>query len=185
VTFSITYDNPGLFTPNGQPKLVFNGDLIYLTFTRMPNTSGNVKLTITASDSGGYSASKEITLACSKPHRFHNTAAGGDRIGKDVSGSTTTAPDGFIVADDVLAVINYINAHGSGPIQLAEKSPPYIDVVANDALLIINWINGHPGQSEAEAAPANSQIANDLPGDLISLLASDIAVQALRRRRLQ
>ena len=38
------------------------------------------------------------------------------RNGLDVTGSTSTQPDGFIVAGDVLAVINYINAKGSGHI---------------------------------------------------------------------
>jgi hypothetical protein len=68
------------------------------------------------------------------------------------------APDGFIVANDVLAIINYINAKGSGPIPAsAPFGPAYPDVdaddqvVAQDVLDVINWINAHPGQSEGEA----------------------------------
>ena len=62
----------------------------------------------------------------------------------------------------MLAVINYVNARGSGPVNMAVNAPPYVDVdaddqvVANDALIIINWINAHPGQSEGEATATDT-----------------------------
>src|SRR5213080_1840216 len=37
--------------------------------------------------------------------------------------------DGFVVADDVITTINYINAHGSGPLPLANSfSQKFVDV---------------------------------------------------------
>jgi hypothetical protein len=187
LTISISTDNDGLFTPTGGPKFDLAGDL---TFTRMPNTSGLVTLTIVLTDSGGASASQQLTLNCIKPHKQHNSANSGGRNGRDVTGSTTTVPDGFIVAADVLAVINYINAHGSGPIVPAVNAPPYVDVdaddqvVANDALTIINWINAHPGQSEgpnADQPTSGTSVAE--AADLMSLLATDLVAAQVKRRR--
>jgi len=109
-----------------------------------------------------------------------------------VTGSTSAPPDGFIVANDVLAVINFINAKGSGKIpDTSPYGPPYCDVngddqvVAQDVLDIINYINANPGQNEAEATGARQFGSNNLSSELISLLAFDIAEQAVRRRRLQ
>jgi hypothetical protein len=65
--------------------------------------------------------------------------------------------DTFVVAADVLAVINYINANKSGLLPAVRPSnKSYVDVTgdksvaADDVITIINWINAHPGQSEAE-----------------------------------
>jgi murein DD-endopeptidase MepM/ murein hydrolase activator NlpD len=201
LTISIAANNDSLFTATGLPSIdLATGSL---SFTRMPNTFGLATLTITVTDSAGASDSQQLNLNCTKPHREHNSANSGDRNGKDVTGSTTPAPDGFIVAADVLAVINYINAHGSGPVQPAVNAPPYVDVdaddqiVANDALLIINWVNAHPGQSEAPddvvTAPTSmvssentdqSITAIAIPIDLMNLLAADSASAQLKRRRL-
>jgi hypothetical protein len=187
---SVTVDKPGLFTAG--PAVDASGTL---TYDPAPNVHDTATVTITIQDDGGTAAGSDTTIVqvpfeIVKPHRFFNAAETGARRGLDVTGSTSSAPDGFIVAGDVLAVINYINAHGSGDVQPAVSAPPYVDVDANDkvvafdALLIINWINSHPRQSEAEAAPASSTVANNLPSDLVSLLSLDIADQAARRRRL-
>jgi hypothetical protein len=67
--------------------------------------------------------------------------------------------DTFVSADDVLAVINYINAKGSGLLpDNAKNEKPYVDVdgdnnvVAADCLDVINYINaGRQLGGEAEA----------------------------------
>jgi len=113
------------------------------------------------------------------------------------------------VADDVLAIINFINAKGSGPIPAnAVTGTPFgfLDtekdnqIVAGDVLNVINFMNAHPGGSEAPAEPmprSQSEAAADLASvscqelsqtyalsDLLSLLAADIAAQADSRRRV-
>src|SRR5262249_52942126 len=98
--------------------------------------------------------------------------------------------------NDVLAIINYINAKGSGPIPAgAPIGPPYVDVdaddqvIAQDVLDVINWINAHPGQSEGEAAsapapqPVNVAASSSLD-NLVSLLAADISAAETKRRRV-
>jgi hypothetical protein len=189
LNFVVTNDNHSLFAV--QPQVGLDGTL---TYTPMPNAHGTANVTVTLHDNGGgtdTSAAVAFQIQITKTHRLHNAAEAGSRNGRDVTGSTTDQPDGFIVAGDVLAVINYINANGSGSIALSNKTaPPYPDVdgddqvVAEDALDIINYINAHPGQSEAEATAASQPDTNNLPSDLIALLALDIADQAVRRRRL-
>jgi hypothetical protein len=127
-----------------------------------------------------------------RPHRLFNSAETGSRRGLDVTGSKKPAPDGFIVAGDVVAIINYINARSSGKIPVnGPYGPPYVDVtgddqvVAGDVIEIINYINAHPGRREAEATAARQLESNTPPSDLITLLALDIAEQASRRRRLR
>ncbi len=208
ISFQVQNSNPGLF--DDQPKIDASGSL---TFRRKPNTFGPFILTITLSDGDGGMITEQGSFLATKPHKYHNSADAGSRTGRDVTGATSIQPDGFIVAADVLAVINYINAHGSGPIPASVPSgAPYVDVdaddvvVANDALMIINWISSHPLQSEGEA-PADSQFdalsADDTPAtskaarsasplamssnssvaDLVSLIAADIATVTAKRRR--
>src|SRR5204863_227068 len=102
--------------------------------------------------------------------------------------------DTFIVAADVLAVINYINANQSGLLPAVRPSfKAYVDITgdknaaADDVVTIINWINAHPGRSSEapdsftnvsdsvatnQQKPANSQSLDY--ADLLALLAIDI-----------
>src|SRR5262249_5097286 len=118
LSFSLTGNtHPEIFAV--QPSIDANGNL---TFTAKPNASGASAVTFTLSDGLGGSTSQTFNITVTKPHKFHNSAdtfASG-RNGRDTTGSTTSQPDGFIVAADVLAVINYINANGSGPVNLAK-----------------------------------------------------------------
>jgi len=121
-------------------------------------------VTVTLNDGLGGSTSQTFDITVTKPHKFHNAAdtVASGRNGRDTTGSSLPQPDGFIVAGDVLGVINYINAHGSGPVNNAVAAPPYVDVdaddqvTATDAIIIINWINAHPGQQEGEATAADT-----------------------------
>jgi hypothetical protein len=88
------------------------------------------------------------------------------------------------VAEDVIVVINYINAKGSGPIAPGTApGPPYVDVTgdnyvaADDVVTVINYINAHSGfvgQSEAGAGGSNDE--------LLMLLAMDVVVDGQRKR---
>jgi hypothetical protein len=200
LTFTLTSDNPNLFAV--QPQIDAHGNL---TYTPKPNTHGTANVTATLKDDAGgndTSPSHQFKIIITKTHRLHNAAETGSRIGLDVTGSTGIQPDGFIVANDVLAVINYINAKGSG--QIAANSadgPPYVDttaddvVAADDVLKIINYINAHPGQSEGESPIDGSSSATSTPAgasstagsstidNLFLLLATDIASTSVRRLR--
>lgn len=106
--------------------------------------------------------------------------------------------DTHIVADDVVAIINRINASGSGPVPLTAQQgiPAYYDadndaeVSASDVISIINHINARGHNSEAEASSsqyatsANMLSLNDAPplnDALLELLALDLSASPRRR----
>lgn len=163
-----------------------------LTFTPKPNSRGLAVITIVLVDDGGgddTSTSQTFTITINKLHRLFNSAETGPRRGLDVTGSTSSVPDGAIVAGDALAVINYINAKGSG--RIADDSPygpPYCDVngdnqvVPEDVLKIINYINANPSQAEGEFSASLTSPLNAASLDLFTLLAQDLAETVLRRR---
>lgn len=184
-SFSVTNDKNGLFFV--QPAISADGKL---TYTPQPNAHGTANVTVTLDDGGDgtHTSQQQFTIEIIKRHKLHNAAEAGSRNGRDVIGSTTVQPDGFIVAGDVLAVINYVNAKGSGDIPAnVPVGAPYCDVdaddqvVAQDVVAIINWINAHPGQSEAQSDSLNPSSSGT--SDILALIASDIAANQSRRRR--
>lgn len=192
VGFAISTDKLSLFT--SAPAVNANGTL---TYDPAPNVHDTATVTITIQDNGGTAnggIDKTVLtykIDITKPHRLFNAAESAPRRGLDVTGSTTIAPDGFIVAGDVLAVINYINAKGSGKIpDDSPYGPTYPDVtadnevVAEDVIKIINYINAHPGQTEGDGglAPAD-QTANFGADEVLLLLATDTAGLTRRGRR--
>jgi hypothetical protein len=209
LNFVVTNDNNSLFAI--QPAIDSSGTL---TYTPAPNMHGTAVITVMLEDDGGgdnSSAQTSFNIVITKTHRLHNAAELGKRNGLDVTGSTTAQPDGFIVAGDVLAVINYINSKGSGTVPPnARFGPPYPDVngdnevVAGDALAIINYINaGNSSEGEAAATSPDvfftnfadtdasaaavldmsPSVSRDTLTDVMALLAMDsIATQSKRRR---
>jgi hypothetical protein len=189
---SILTDKGELFTQI--PSVDESGTL---TFDPAPNMHGLATITVVIEDSGGTASGGvnativPVQFSVAKKHRLFNASETGPRRGLDVTGSTSAAPDGFIVAQDVVAVINYINAHGSGKIpDNGTYGPPYVDVtgddnvVAEDVLKIINYINAHPGQSEGEPEAQPMQpVAESSMDEILLLLAIDIAGQPRRSRR--
>src|SRR6185369_11860193 len=135
-----------------------------LTFTPAPNAHGTAHITIQAKDNGGTalggvdtSATQFFDITIIKEFAWHNT-----RNGRDVD------DDHFVVAQDVITIINRINAKGSGKIpDNPPLGPPYYDVdndgnvVAQDVLNIINFINaGHGGAGEAPSIDAEAEPTN-------------------------
>lgn len=172
----------------------------------------------TAAMDGGYSFTADLTLGAIN-HFFVIATIGDAQTGiATVPALTQYAKpwhnaekrfdvdrDTFIVAGDVLSVINYINANGSGSLPATRpNNKASVDVTgdnsvaADDVIAIINWINANPGQSEAEdatgAAVTDSAIddqsinpATDISplasfADLVSLLAADAATTVTKRR---
>lgn len=184
---------------NSSPNLFLAGpsvdDFGTLTFTPAPNAHGVAEIALVLFDAftgNNVRSAQTFHITISKPHRLFNTAQTGPRRGLDVTGFITSAPDGFITPGDALAVINYLNAKGAGPVPASSPfGPPYCDtdgdglVIPSDALKIINYLNTNPGQSEGESSATNQSEATNLPSALISLLAFDIAEQSTRRRRIQ
>jgi hypothetical protein len=114
---------------------------------------------------------------------------------QDVSG------DGHVAADDVLMIINTLNAFGSGTVPPDSVGGPYCDVnndgivAPDDALNIINYINAKPSREGESSEPLvnaseptvistallrNSGFLTDT--DLIDLLASEVPQHSRRRQ---
>lgn len=93
--------------------------------------------------------------------------------------------DGYVVADDVLMVINFINANPGntdvpldspvgGPQGLFLDVFPDNHIVAGDVLTIINWINAHPSGVGVQSFAAEGEAATN--GDVdAGLVASGVA----------
>jgi hypothetical protein len=141
VHFEATNDNPSLFL--AEPAIDTTGKL---TFQPAINESGIAHVMVVAVDDGGTtnngvdrSPPQTFTIGVSLPEPLHNR-----QIAADVTG------DGEVVADDVIDVINFINASGSGPVAPAKPGDPhptlYYDVTgddyiaADDVVTIVNYI---------------------------------------------
>jgi hypothetical protein len=180
LNFIVTTDNDALFA--AKPSVDAAGKL---TFTPAANAHGLAHVSVQLHDNGGTanggvdtSAAQAFSITITKPHPWHNTARP-----LDVTG------DGFIAANDALAIINYINAFQAGPVPAgAPFGPNYLDpsndsfVAANDALQVINFINANPN-GEGEAAATNVQATDSLMQQLDALLlfGGDPAAQQRRR----
>jgi hypothetical protein len=168
-----------------------------LTFTPSPNAHGTALVSVRLEDNGGTAHGgvnetdpQTFLIDITKPHPFHNAVPG---LAPDVSdGGGTGAPDGVVAAVDVLAIINYINAHGSGPLPAVRGrayGPPYFDVVpdnyvaADDVITVINYINSHAGAGEGESPPVTqpARVKPSTMNDLLTLLAIDVASQPKRK----
>lgn len=188
-SFVVENNNQALFTAGGQPAIDASGRL---TYTPAANAHGTAIVKVVLHDGGGgndASIQSLFNIVINKKHKLHNAAEAGPRNGRDVTGATSSQPDGFIVAGDVLAVINYINAQGAGSVTVNSLfGPPYPDVngddqvVAEDALAIINYINaGNPSEGEAAVTGIG---AGSISNDLMALLAFDAATNPMKRRRI-
>jgi hypothetical protein len=105
-------------------------------------------------------------------------------------------PDGKIVPQDALVIINYINAHGAGliPPDVNPGDPYYYDtsddayVSPIDALLVINHINRFGADAEGKHAPPQPALGltSDQPVSeaLLWALATNIASQRKRHGNL-
>jgi hypothetical protein len=178
VHFDVTSDNAALFA--FQPAVDGNGKL---TFEPKVGASGKAVVSVVAVDDGGTanggidrSQQQTFTIEVALMLPFHNRS-----LASDVSG------DGDVVAEDVVDVINYINAKGSGPlVKDGQPVKKFYDVTgddyiaADDVITIINYINAHPiVQKEAPADVQPTTVASD--DALLLLLALDTATQPKRR----
>jgi autotransporter-associated beta strand protein len=184
-------------TFKGLPEGTNLGSSFLASFSSNPPFNGT-GFTAKISYHGGDGNDVSIKLSPGSLHPWHNDAPG---FANDTSGAGTIQPDGHISAGDVLQIINYINAKGSGPIPdnaVIGQPSGFIDtdqdnqVTASDVISVINFINAHPGQSEGEGGSTNSTAAAAgatqlmSPSDaLLFLLATDIASQASPRRSLR
>lgn len=104
-----------------------------------------------AIDPLGQSATATVTIDVSNTRPLRNPSNP-----LDVNG------DGIIAPSDVLAVVNYLNDQGPGPVPMpAPPAPPFLDVNGDnlissaDALAVINHINDEP-DGEGEGATART-----------------------------
>jgi hypothetical protein len=99
----------------------------------------------TADGGSDESPPQTFKINISKAHPAHNEVQAFD-----------VDSDGVVSASDVLTIINYINAHGTGAVDPATgNTAPYYDVdadgeiVASDVLAVINHINANPRATAA------------------------------------
>jgi Bacterial Ig domain len=157
ITITATSNNT-LLIPNPTVSYTSPSATGSLTYTPVANQSGSAIITVTVRDDGGTANSgidtvtRTFTVQVTSLLRWHNTLHALDVTGQG------GIPDGQVVAADAVAIINYINAFGSGMVPPgAAFGPPYYDTVItppsqadfvapNDALAVINWINAYgPG----------------------------------------
>ncbi len=118
------------------------------TFSGTPGVGdlGALAIVVTARDSGGLGVSDTFVLTVLPGNSWHNQSNP-----YDVNG------DGAVTPMDVLDLINYLNAHGSGVLPSTPEPPPYLDVNNNgditpsDVLAVINYLNAKAGNAEGEA----------------------------------
>jgi hypothetical protein len=139
-----------------------------------------------------------LRVALETPREVNNLTFGVALPYYNVLSPLDVTHDGHIAADDVVEIINYINASGSGAFSNNKKPKYYYDpnndcnIAADDVVTIINYINAHPNRDAEAEAPApiyDGAAASDSPNsgnpssaaDLIALLALDIASQPKRR----
>ena len=140
-------------------------------------------VTITASAAGHASVNKNLIVSDNETP-FQNP-----RHPLDVTG------DGFIVAGDVLAVINIINEIGTGAVGIIMpqySGPPIFPdtsgdnvISALDALLVINYLNNPPppgGEGEFDAFAASAPAVSVSAGSVSSgqIPAADTSAAALQ-----
>jgi hypothetical protein len=115
-------------------------------------TPGVVALAVIATDTSNSSVRAEFTLTVlPNPVPWRNPVNAVDVL-----------PGGRVIPQDVLAVVNFLNAHGSRRLPYPTTSfqpPPYVDangdnvVAPVDALIVINYVN-HQGSSASGEAEA-------------------------------
>jgi len=124
------------------------------TFSGKPPLDANatddpLPVVVVATDRGNLTAEAAFTLLVREnPRPWQNPR---DRL--DV------LPDGNVTPADVLAAINFLNAHGAIQLPLppsAQGPPPYLDVDGDgwsgprDVLAVINYLNGQGAAGEGE-----------------------------------
>jgi VCBS repeat-containing protein len=193
-TFVVATDNPRLFAV--PPTIDTAGQLIYKP---APNVSGRAQVSVTLRDGSAADASPPATfqIQVDKPRPYYNAANS-----RDVTNDNSVSPI------DAVIVINYLNAHGGGPLEQAAgesaASGPaswnYYDVNGDghvspiDAVLVINDLNaagptspsGGEGEGEGTLSANRLLPATDTSSafaDTIALLAQDAADELQRRRR--
>lgn len=159
-----------------------------VTFTPALNAQGIAEITIALADDGGTanggvdtSQPWKFTIGVSLAKPLHNR-----QIATDVTG------DGNVIAEDVIDVINFINAFGSGPVAPTKPGTPRATllydvtgddyVAADDVVAIINYINAHLTSQQKTGELAQKSTIGPTDNDvLLTLLAFDIASEPKRR----
>jgi len=122
---------------------------------------GTSTVTITAT-ALGYTQGKSTLNVTDSNSLWHNIVNP-----SDVDADNTVSPL------DVLAIVNYLNLIGSGPVT-ADKPPTFLDVDSDnsvsplDALIVINYLNSHRnGQGEGEGQLKSESVNTAVPIEFI------------------
>jgi hypothetical protein len=187
--------------PAEKGTLVVEDNRFFLRYTPAAGFEGSFVTRYFVSD-GHFPVAEQVTVnVIASDNPWHNSVNPHDVTG-----------DGHVVAADILEIVNFINAFGSGPVPIdADPGPPFFDVTddgfvaPNDALAVVNVINARVSTGEGEASassaardsffddPAHTAVrpvaSDESDGEehLLDLLASDGAVElgGVRRRLLR
>ncbi len=188
VHFIVSSDNASLFAV--QPAVDLSGKL---TFTTKPNQIGVAHVSVVAKDDGGTASGgsdqsdpQVFIIEIKKARVWHNADVNAD-VNADKS----------VAADDVVAIINYINAAKPELVPADGRATgPFYDVTgdghiaADDVLAVINYVNAHPAVKTTSLASSAVLIDTEdsrpfsqqgLSAELLDLLATELAGQPKRK----
>lgn len=148
-----------------------------VTFTPDPDFTGSASFQYIVTDGFGHLDTATVTINLRPLSRWSNPANV-----YDVNADGTVAPG------DVLAIINVINAFGSGSLGflLASEGEPesFLDVngdayvAPNDSLDVINFINAHPRTSGTSSALSSAVTPLDIRAAHDAAIMSYLAIEA-------
>ena len=159
----------------------------------IPANQSSIDFTITAHDDHLVSGTKAITITATAVGYTGGTGTlnitDSDSLWHNVTNPNDVDGDGSVSPLDVLTIVNYLNAFGSGPVGTSSP-PPYLDVDSDnfvsplDALVVINFINSqNSGQGEGEGVGANSAVPIEFIDDYFTALSRSKSSVASNRSR--
>jgi large repetitive protein len=184
--FDLSTDNLRLFA--SPPTIDAAGRLIY---TPAPNVRGSATVRVLMHDGDSTHAASEqtFTIEVQKPFPLYNAVKRWD-----VNADNNVAPG------DVLAIVNYLNAIGAGPVNASPVNASavgdfsgedavmaYYDVNQDnyispiDALMVINYLNANSRSAAASGAEGEYAAAADL--SLLALVFDEGLDAAGKRKR--
>lgn len=144
----------------------------------IPANQSSINFTISAVDDHIVSGTKTVTITATATGFSQGTSSlnisDSDSSWHNANNPIDVDADNTVSPLDVLAIINYLNSVGSGPVT-ASSPPPYLDVDSDnfisplDALVVINYLNSlSNGQGEGEApVTADATASSPVPPEFV------------------
>ena len=157
----------------------------------IPVNQTSVDFTITAHDDHLVAGTKTVTITATAvgftPGTGTLNITDSDSLWHNVTNPNDVDGDNSVSPLDVLTIVNYLNAFGSGPVGTGSP-PPYLDVDSDnfvsplDALVVINFLNSQ-NNGQGEGVSANSAVPIEFLDDYFSTLSRSRSSVATNRSR--